>query len=259
MESSRAVDLSVLGLPSTQRGGQKMSRARYGPSVAPNRKIPSPSPPFMGPQPIYTRELLQYAPTPPQFEVGSQTPAPQSQRTDRERMDRARTPVDEIGPFPWMQESNMSTDGWMRSVPPPGTVEGATPDSTHGLEISATRLYLGNLPRHTTKQDIENHFCSHGIGKITEIKLMNGFGFIEYDDAMDARDIVPAFYGSDFMGSRLIVQFACNPRHTESRPRGLARLVREEGAGEAGSPQQVSEQDRMPRDFEMQMQREQQS
>lgn len=42
-----------------------------------------------------------------------------------------------------------------------------------------------------TKQDIEEHFGSHGSGKITEIKLMSGFGFIEYEDAMDARDVVP--------------------------------------------------------------------
>ena len=42
-----------------------------------------------------------------------------------------------------------------------------------------------------TKQDIEDHFSSHGSGKITEIKLMSGFGFIEYEDQMDARDVVP--------------------------------------------------------------------
>jgi RNA recognition motif. (a.k.a. RRM, RBD, or RNP domain) len=41
------------------------------------------------------------------------------------------------------------------------------------------------------KADVETHFASHGTGKITEIKLMNGFGFIEYEDAMDARDVVP--------------------------------------------------------------------
>lgn len=42
-----------------------------------------------------------------------------------------------------------------------------------------------------TKQDIEEHFSSHASGKITEIKLMSGFGFIEYEDALDARDVVP--------------------------------------------------------------------
>lgn len=48
-----------------------------------------------------------------------------------------------------------------------------------------------------TKQDIEEHFSTHGSGKITEIKLMSGFGFIEYEDAMDARDVVPGKPPSD--------------------------------------------------------------
>lgn len=42
-----------------------------------------------------------------------------------------------------------------------------------------------------TKQEVEDHFSSHGAGTIKEIKLMNGFGFIEYEDMMDARDVVP--------------------------------------------------------------------
>ncbi|GAB1315802.1 Pre-mRNA-splicing factor srp2 [Madurella fahalii] len=80
-------------------------------------------------------------------------------------------------------------------------------------EVSSTRLYLGNLPRNATKADVEAHFATHGTGEITEIKLMNGFGFIEYKDAMDARDVVPD--GSDFMGERLTVQFARGTRHRE--------------------------------------------
>ncbi|KAJ6166710.1 hypothetical protein N7470_002157 [Penicillium chermesinum] len=85
-------------------------------------------------------------------------------------------------------------------------------------EVSSTRLYLGNLPRNVTKNDVEEHFSAHGSGKITEIKLMNGFGFIEYEDAMDARDVVPAFHGSDFKGERLTVQFARGPRRKETFP-----------------------------------------
>jgi len=83
-------------------------------------------------------------------------------------------------------------------------------------EVSSTRLYLGNLPRNATKADVEAHFNTHGTGEITEIKLMNGFGFIEYKDAMDARDVVPAFHGSDFMGERLTVQFARGTRNRDA-------------------------------------------
>ncbi|KAG5960441.1 hypothetical protein E4U13_003801 [Claviceps humidiphila] len=80
-------------------------------------------------------------------------------------------------------------------------------------EVSNTRLYLGNLPRNATKADIEAHFATHGTGEITDVKLMNGFGFIEYKDPMDARDVVPD--GSDLMGTRLTVQFARGPRARE--------------------------------------------
>ncbi|KAI9803039.1 MAG: hypothetical protein M1825_002274 [Sarcosagium campestre] len=100
-------------------------------------------------------------------------------------------------------------------------------------EVSATRLYLGNLPRNATalnpessvnrvtddipatKAEVEKHFNSHGTGEIKEIKLMSGFGFIEYSDAQDALDVVPAFRisdGSSFMGERLTVQFARGSR-----------------------------------------------
>lgn len=43
-----------------------------------------------------------------------------------------------------------------------------------------------------TKADIETHFSEHG--EILEVKLMNGFGFIEYKDSMDARDVVPGMH-----------------------------------------------------------------
>ncbi|KAH0556951.1 hypothetical protein GP486_005257 [Trichoglossum hirsutum] len=89
-------------------------------------------------------------------------------------------------------------------------------------DVSSTRLYLGNLPRSVTKKDVEDHFKKHGAGEITEVKLMSGFGFIEYKDAMDAMDVVPVFVpdvrtdGTDFMGERLTVQFARGPRHRDA-------------------------------------------
>ncbi|TKA71318.1 hypothetical protein B0A55_07131 [Friedmanniomyces simplex] len=91
--------------------------------------------------------------------------------------------------------------------------------------VSNTRLYLGNLPRNATKADVENHFNTHGTGEITEIKLMNGFGFIEYKDAMDARDVVPAFHGSEFMGERLVVQFARGSNRPRDGPFDQPRMA----------------------------------
>ena len=41
-----------------------------------------------------------------------------------------------------------------------------------------------------TKEDINKHF-EEGPGTIGEIKIMNGFGFLEYNDPADARDVVP--------------------------------------------------------------------
>ncbi|KFY45162.1 hypothetical protein V495_03095 [Pseudogymnoascus sp. VKM F-4514 (FW-929)] len=107
-------------------------------------------------------------------------------------------------------------------------------------EVSSTRLYLGNLPRDATKADVEAHFATHGTGTIKEIKLMNGFGFIEYEDAMDARDLsvrynIETIYsttpspqhiqtpiltlptdGSELKGDRLTVQFARGSRQRDN-------------------------------------------
>ncbi len=57
---------------------------------------------------------------------------------------------------------------------------------------SHLNLYLADLNAFTpvTKEDIQSHF-KDASGTIAEVKLMNGFGFIEYEDAMDARDVVP--------------------------------------------------------------------
>lgn len=81
---------------------------------------------------------------------------------------------------------------------------------------------LGPLDRHAdplpqkkvTKTDIEAHFSTHGTGEITEIKLMNGFGFIEYKDAMDARDVVPG---------KLYCLDCCLPMRTTTQILSLAR------------------------------------
>lgn len=68
-------------------------------------------------------------------------------------------------------------------------------DSLPPNPLLATQVHFPDPADHqiddtVTKEDIQAHF-KEGTGNITEVKLMNGFGFIEYDDPMDARDVVP--------------------------------------------------------------------
>jgi hypothetical protein len=115
-------------------------------------------------------------------------------------------------------------------------------------EVSSTRLYLGNLPRNgqsmipfvlicnrcqylptnlhssytfthldlltcstATKTQVQEHFETHGTGEITEIKLMNGFGFIEYKDPMDARDVVPGRLTNSSPAEYILTSFTSKP------------------------------------------------
>lgn len=66
----------------------------------------------------------------------------------------------------------------------------ATASATSSARLGGSQRISTDLTI-ATKADVEAHFNTHGTGEITEIKLMNGFGFIEYKDAMDARDVVP--------------------------------------------------------------------
>ena len=83
--------------------------------------------------------------------------------------------------------------------------------------MASTHLYLGNLPAGVCERDIRAHF-SHNHGNITSVKLFNRFGFIDFADSRDARAVVDAFHGTDFMGNRLCVNFARRPRPTNFAP-----------------------------------------
>jgi len=70
-----------------------------------------------------------------------------------------------------------------------------------------TRVYIGHLPRDgTNKQEVED--LLQGYGKIIDMRLMSGFGFLEFEDPRDASDVVKDFNGRDFMGERLVVELS---------------------------------------------------
>ncbi|KAG1457366.1 hypothetical protein G6F56_006623 [Rhizopus delemar] len=86
----------------------------------------------------------------------------------------------------------------------------------------SSRVYLGRLSRDASRRDIERLFKNYG--DIREVNLKSGFGFVEFADERDAKDVVYDFHGRNFLGERLIVELARGTRrHDERRTRGNDR------------------------------------
>jgi len=76
------------------------------------------------------------------------------------------------------------------------------------------RLFLGNLSSDCRERDIEKFFDSYG--KINEIVIKQGYGFIEFDHHRDAEDAKHDQDGRDLNGQRMRIEFA-KPRGSERR------------------------------------------
>ncbi|VDO55647.1 unnamed protein product, partial [Brugia timori] len=57
-----------------------------------------------------------------------------------------------------------------------------------------------------SERDIEHFF--RGYGRIRDIVLKNGFGFVEFDDPRDADDAVYELNGKELCGERVILEFS---------------------------------------------------
>eukprot|EP01134_Creolimax_fragrantissima_P000414 CFRG0414T1 len=77
----------------------------------------------------------------------------------------------------------------------------------------SSRIYLGRLPRDVRTRDIERLVDRYG--RINDINLRDGFGFVEFDDYRDAEDAVRALDGKSFLGDRIIVEFAKGRRERD--------------------------------------------
>ncbi|KAF9435392.1 hypothetical protein BGZ76_006379, partial [Entomortierella beljakovae] len=78
-----------------------------------------------------------------------------------------------------------------------------------------TRVYLGHLARDASDRDVEGLF--KGYGRIREVTLKNGFGFVEFNEPKDAEDAVYDYHGKEFMGERLVVELARGDRRRDER------------------------------------------
>ncbi|CAE1322964.1 SFRS4_5_6 [Acanthosepion pharaonis] len=101
-----------------------------------------------------------------------------------------------------------------------------------------TRVYIGRLSYHAREKDVERFF--RGFGRIRDIMLKNGYGFVEFEDYRDADDAVYELNGKELCGERVIVEHARGlPRSEESwrdRDRGSRFPPRRRGGRDKYGP-----------------------
>ncbi|RXG54779.1 Serine-arginine protein 55, partial [Armadillidium vulgare] len=66
-----------------------------------------------------------------------------------------------------------------------------------------TRVYVGGLNHRVSERDVERFF--RGYGRLRDIIIKNGFGFVEFEDHRDADDAVYELNGKDLMGERFLL------------------------------------------------------
>lgn len=79
------------------------------------------------------------------------------------------------------------------------------------------RVYIGRLSYNVREKDIQRFFS--GYGKLMEIDLKNGYGFVEFEDNRDADDAVYELNGKELCGERVIIENARGPRRDRDRDR----------------------------------------
>ena len=93
------------------------------------------------------------------------------------------------------------------------------------------RLYVGNLAKEVTENDLTHNFST--IGKVTSVVIIKdrysnqskGFGFIEMETEEDARKAIAQFNGGELQGKNITVSEAREPRKDS-----------EGGSGRGGRP-----------------------
>ncbi|XP_043930096.1 serine/arginine-rich splicing factor 5-like [Protopterus annectens] len=76
--------------------------------------------------------------------------------------------------------------------------------------MSGCRIFIGRLSPHARERDVEKFF--KGYGRIREINLKNGFGFVEFEDHRDADDAVYELNGKELCSERVTIEYARTPR-----------------------------------------------
>ncbi|XP_030615040.1 serine and arginine rich splicing factor 5a [Archocentrus centrarchus] len=97
--------------------------------------------------------------------------------------------------------------------------------------MSGCRVFIGRLSPHARERDVEKFF--KGYGRIREINLKNGFGFVEFDDHRDADDAVYELNGKELCSERVTIEHARSRRGRGGGP-GMGRFGGGGGGGGGG-------------------------
>ncbi|KZT65554.1 hypothetical protein DAEQUDRAFT_731244 [Daedalea quercina L-15889] len=97
------------------------------------------------------------------------------------------------------------------SAPPADGAEATsrnqTPSDNRGeKQIKPNKVYIGGLPEHTRKEDLES--CFGKIGNIVNIELKLGYGFVEFDNREAAEESVAKYHEGYFMGNKIRVELS---------------------------------------------------
>ncbi|KAK4048159.1 hypothetical protein OIO90_005923 [Microbotryomycetes sp. JL221] len=80
---------------------------------------------------------------------------------------------------------------------------------------SGRRLYVGKVAPNATREDVEDLF--NRSGKVVDVRLNQGYAFLEYAELQDAEAAVRDLHGADLLGERVTVEYARPPRPREDR------------------------------------------
>ncbi|KAK1232388.1 hypothetical protein PQX77_004480 [Marasmius sp. AFHP31] len=73
-------------------------------------------------------------------------------------------------------------------------------------QIKPNKVYIGGLPEHTRREDLQN--CFGKIGSIAAIELKLGYGFVEFDTREAAEMSVSKYHEGYFMGNKIRVELS---------------------------------------------------
>lgn len=91
------------------------------------------------------------------------------------------------------------------------------------------KLYVGNLPYKTSEDELKELFGQAGV--VVSVRIITegpsgrskGFGFVEMENAEQAKKAVEQFNGTELMGRALTVAEARPPKESDRAPRGSDR------------------------------------